>query len=38
MDRLDQSIEQFETNLNDNTISYQLQLDGSFFEIGKFKE
>ena len=34
----DQSVEQFQINLNNNTISYQLQLDGSFFEIGKFKE
>lgn len=36
-DPFNQSVEQFEINLNDNTISYQLQLEGSFFEIGKFK-
>lgn len=37
-DPFNQSVEQFEINLDDNTISYQLQLDGSFFEIGKLKE
>jgi len=37
-DPFNQSVEQFEINLGNNTISYQLQLDGSFFEIGKFKE
>lgn len=36
-DPFNQSVEQFEINLNNNTVSYQLQLDGSFFEIGEFK-
>lgn len=33
----DQSLEQFQIDLNNNTVSYYLPLDGSFFEIGKFK-
>ena len=37
-DPFNQSVEQYELNLDDNSVAYQLQLDGSFFEISELVE